>query len=87
VAPIEAGWLVAYCGPDGHLLGGSDDRKSGTVVSCEYVTVNRSFMVTLTDGATLRLGQIRSGAQTNAAGQVIAAWTVEAHGYDGKKRS
>jgi hypothetical protein len=30
------------------------------------------------------LSQVRSVGQTDEAGQIVAAWTVREHGYDGQ---
>ena len=82
--PLMPGWLVVYYGADGHLCGGCDDRAHGTVQRC--VWDHQAFTVLLTDGQRLPLHMIRSVGKTDVAGEVIAAWTVREHGYDGEGR-
>jgi hypothetical protein len=43
-----------------------------------------AWRVTLTDGQTLPLAVMLSVGKTDAAGRVVAAWTVRTHGYDGE---
>jgi hypothetical protein len=86
IPPLLPGMLVAYRDRDHRLCGGCDDRAHGTVQVCEWIPVHREFVVVLTDGQRIRLREIRSVAQINAAGCVVAAWVTEQHGYDGKKQ-
>jgi len=79
--PLQPGWLVAYRDRRGVLSGGCDDRQHGTVAECRWEE-NR-WMVHLTDEQRLPLSFIRSVGQTNKAGEIVAAWTVREHGYDG----
>jgi hypothetical protein len=84
IPPIQAGWLVVYHNAQGALCGGCLDRDHGTVESCSWDGVWR---VRLTDGTQLPLAVIRAVARTDKTGQVLAAWTVREHGYDGEERS
>jgi hypothetical protein len=81
-APLKSGWLVVYRDRDYSLCGGSYDRLHGTVRACTWD--GTAWTVTLTDGQQLHLRAIRSVGKTDVRGQVIAAWTVEDHGYDGE---
>jgi hypothetical protein len=80
--PLGSGWLVVYRDRDWVLCGGCDDHAHGTVQSCEWD--GTAWTVCLTDGQHLPLRAIRSVGQTDAAGNVVAAWTVRDHGYDGE---
>jgi hypothetical protein len=44
-----------------------------------------AWTVILTDRQQLPLTAIRSVGRTNAADDVVAAWTVREHGYDGNE--
>jgi len=79
--PLQPGWLVAYRNRAGVLCGGCDDREHGTVNVCQWD--GTGWTVELTDGQRLTLSAIRSVGKTDSAGQVVSAWTVRAHGYDG----
>jgi len=92
-APLQPGWLVVYHSLtpvtyDGQvvypLVGGCDDRAHGTVQDCEYDGL--AWTVYLTDGTRLPLEVIKGVGRTNQAGEVVAAWPVHAHGYDGEGR-
>lgn len=85
VEPLQPGWLVAYRDRRGALCGGCDDRANGTVASCDWS--GSSWLVRLTSGDTLPLGRVVSVGKTDAAGRIISAWTVRAHGYDGEGRT
>lgn len=80
-APLQPGWLVVYRDQRGVLCGGYDDRQHGTVRGCTWD--GAAWCVTLADGQTLTLAAILSVGKTDAAGHVVAAWTVRTHGYDG----
>jgi len=82
VEPLQPGWLVAYRDRTGRLAGGADDRAHGTVAGCTWD--GSAWTVTLTDGQRLRLAAVLSVAKTDEAGQVLAAWSVRQHGYDGE---
>ena len=79
--PLQSGWLVAYRDAHGRLCGGADDRAHGTVERCAWS--DSTWTVVLTDGPRLPLSMIRSVGRTDATGQIVAAWTVREHGYDG----
>ncbi len=79
--PIQSGWLVAYRDQRGALCGGCDDRQHGTVDACRWD--GNGWTLCLTDGQEMPLSQVRSVGQTDEAGQIVAAWTVRKHGYDG----
>jgi hypothetical protein len=81
-APLHPGWLVAYRDRRGVLCGGCDDRAHGTVDECRWG--GKAWTVILTDGQRLTLPAIRSVGQTDAAGQLVAAWTVKEQGADGQ---
>lgn len=80
--PLQPGWLVVYRDRRGTLCGGCDDRAHGTVRACQWQ--DHGWMVSLTDGQSLPLSTIRSVGQTHESGQLLAAWTVREHGYDGE---
>lgn len=82
VEPLAPGWLVAYRDQAGRLRGGSDEREVGTVQGCEWT--GSGWIVTLTNGETMPLRRIVSVGQTDAAGQVIAAWSTREHGLNGR---
>jgi hypothetical protein len=76
--PLQPNWLVVY--HDRRVLrGGCDDREHGTVQYCEWD--GTAWTVCLTDGQRLPLHAVRSVAQTNDRGEVVAAWTVREHGF------
>ena len=79
--PLQPGWLVYYRDRRGVLCGGCGDREHGTVQACRLE--GNGWTVHLTDGQRLSLSLIRSVGQTDAGGQLVAAWTVQEHGYDG----
>lgn len=81
-APLQPGWLVVYRDRAGTLCGGCDERQHRTVQGCRWD--GSTWTVTLTDGQTLPLRAILSVGKTDAAGRVVAAWTVRTHGYDGE---
>jgi hypothetical protein len=83
--PLHPGWLVAYRDRRGALCGGFDDRRHGTVQECRWE--GNGWTVHLTDGQRLPLSIIRSVGQTDDAGQIVAAWTVQEHGADGNGTS
>jgi hypothetical protein len=80
--PLRAGWLVAYRDSDGRLRGGCDDRQAGTVATCQWDGVG--WTIQLTSGEHLRLSRIASVAKTDSAGNILAAWTVREHGFNGE---
>lgn len=80
--PLQPSWLVVYRDQRGALCGGCDDRPRGTVGECRWE--ENGWTVHLTDGQRLPLSLIRSVGQTDDAGQVVAAWTVREHGFDGE---
>ena len=80
-APLHPGWLVAYRDRHGDLVwrvcGPGARDGAGVPMGGERM-----------DGAphrwaTAPLSLIRSVGQTDDAGQIVAAWTVKEHGYDG----
>jgi hypothetical protein len=83
IAPLQPGWLVVYRDAHGELSGGCLDRAHGTVEGCEWD--GSRWTVSLTDGTKIPLRIILAVAETEHTGQVIAAWTVRDHGYDGKQ--
>lgn len=83
IPPLCPGWLVAYRDQQWVLCGGCDDRAHGTVQECQRSA--GAWTVTLTDGQRLPIASIRSVAKTNDEGELVAAWTVCEHGYDGMK--
>jgi len=80
--PLQPGWLVAYRDRQGVLCGGCDDRQHGTVQACQWD--GNGWTLWLTDGQRMPLSMIRSVGQTDDTGQIVAAWTVREHGYDGE---
>ncbi len=82
--PIQPGWLVAYRGPDGRLRGGGDDQDHGTVQSAELGPDGWAFM--MSDGKVIAGRAIVSVARVASDGPVVAAWTVQHHGFDGDGR-
>lgn len=80
--PLSPGMFVAYQ-VDGKLVGGAHDRRHGEVLECRWVPT-RGYVVTLTNGLQLHLREIRSVAQVNPDGKVVAAWVTADHGYDGQ---
>lgn len=81
--PICPGWLIAYRGPEGQLLGGAEDLPAGTVTEAEYLGTGWRFRVAT--GTWVSLRAIRSVAKTDGHGKVVAAWEVRAHGFDGNE--
>lgn len=81
VPPILAGWLITYINQAGKLCGGSIDRAHGTVQECRWDAGR--WTVCLTDGQRVSIAAIRAVGQTNSLGQLLAAWEVRHHGYDG----
>lgn len=82
--PLQPGWLVSYYQHD-RLRGGCDGRDAGTVQACQWD--GRSWLVILTNGASLSISRIVSVGQTDARGQVISAWRVRDHGVTGGGRT
>ena len=82
--PLQPGWLVSYRDQRGALCGGCDDRQHGTIQECRWTA--GAWTVHLTDGQEMPLSIVRSVGQTDDAGQIVAAWTVKEHGYDGEGR-
>ena len=80
--PLQPGWLLAYRDRRGTLCGGCDDRTHGTVQGCRWD--GKGWTVHLTDGQQMPLSLVRSVGRTDSAGQIVAAWTVRGHGYDGE---
>ena len=81
--PLQPGWLVAYRNRQQLLCGGCDDRQHGTIQECRWG--GAAWTVHLTDGQWLSLAGIRSVGKTDGEGELVAAWTVREHGYDGMK--
>ena len=81
LSPIQPGWLVCYRDRGGALCGGCDDRPHGTVQECRWD--GRGWTVHLSNGQRLPLSIIRSVGRTDSMGQIVSAWTVKEHGYDG----
>ena len=81
--PLQPGWLVAYRNRQQLLCGGCDDRQHGTIQECRWD--GAAWTVHLTDGQRLSLAGIRSVGKTDGEGELVAAWTVREHGYDGMK--
>lgn len=79
--PILPGWLISYRDTNGSLRGGVDDRAHGTVQGCLWT--GRTWTLVLTDQEQLPLSKILSVGKIDAAGRVLAAWTVRDHGLDG----
>ena len=79
--PLAPGWLVCYRDGRGILCGGCDDRQHGTVQECRWT--GNGWTLWLTDGERLPLSAIRSVGKTDSVGQVVSAWMVREHGYDG----
>ncbi|MDP3089635.1 MAG: hypothetical protein Q8N04_03085 [Nitrospira sp.] len=82
IAPLQPGWLVAYRDETYRLRGGCDERDHGTVQECQWN--GTAWTIHLTDGQLLPLSRVLSVGKTNAAGEVIAAWTTRDCGYDGE---
>lgn len=80
--PLQPGWFVVYRDRHGILCGGDVDREHGTVEACRWD--GNGWTVHLTEGQRLPLSLIRSVGQTDDAGEIVAAWTVREHGYDGQ---
>lgn len=85
IPPLLPGWVVSYRDRDGRLCGGCDDRDHGTVRECRWE--GRAWAVHLTDRAAIPLSHVRSVGQTDEAGQIVAAWCVREHGFDGETGS
>jgi hypothetical protein len=92
IPPLQPGWFVVYHSRTPvlyekqwvyPLCGGCNDRVHGTVQKCAWDGV--AWTVILTDEQRLPLQAIVSVGRTNAAGEVLAAWTVREHGYDGEE--
>lgn len=81
--PLQPGWLVSYRDQRGALCGGCDDRQHGTVEACRWG--GNGWTLCLTDGQRLPLSIVRAVGQTDEAGQILGAWTVREHGYDGEE--
>jgi hypothetical protein len=81
--PLRPGWLVVYQDSHGRLRGGCDERDAGTVLACRWN--GQSWVVQLTCGEALPISMVRAVSQTDANGNVTAAWTVREHGVDGAK--
>jgi hypothetical protein len=79
--PLQHGWLVIYRDGRGRLCGGMEDRRRGTVTAMDYSV--SGWTVTVADGTRFPLSIVRSVAKTDGRGNVVAAWTVRAHGADG----
>lgn len=82
--PVQPGWLVAYRNRAGRLCGGADDRQRGTVRGCHWI--GGRWTVQLVNGENIPLALVRSVAKTDHGGQIVAAWVVREHGYDGEGR-
>jgi len=80
-SPLQPGWFVVYRDTTGRLIGGPDDRLNGTVEACTWD--GSTWIVTLANGDRLQLGKVLAVSRTDAAGSVLAAWTVREHGYRG----
>ena len=82
-SPLKPGWLVVYRNTHGRLSGGPDDRINGTVEACTWD--GAAWTVLLTSGDRIQLGRVLAVSKTDAAGRVLTAWTVRAHGYRGDR--
>jgi hypothetical protein len=82
IEPLQEGWLVVYRDRAGRLAGGCDDRVNGTVAAC--TRDGGRWSVRLTNGQSIPLTLVRSVVKTDPSGQVLAAWTVREHDYDGE---
>ena len=81
----HSSWLADHLSrPDERLQGRDLDRDHGTVVASTYGAHGWTF--TLTDGKTIPMQAVRGVAKTASYGQIVAAWTVRAHGLDGEGR-
>jgi hypothetical protein len=80
--PLQPGWLVVYRDRRGVLCGGGEDREHGTVEECRWA--GNGWTVHLIDWQRLPLSSLHSVGKTDSTGQIVAAWTVQAHGYDGE---
>lgn len=85
VPPLKSGWLVTYRDRLGKLQGGTDDRTHGTVKECRREAGR--WLVCLTDGQELFLERIVCVAKVNSKGEILGAWTVREHGYNGEKEA
>ena len=83
--PILPGWFVTYRDDMDVLRGGADDRENGTVVACQRD--GYSWTVLLTNGQTIPHYRIDAVTKTNDKGEILAAWVVNRHGYDGTRQN
>ena len=81
--PLQSGWLVAYRDAQGRLRGGCDEREAGTVAGCEWN--GTGWTIHLLNETTLPLRSVTSVGKTDAQGQVVGAWEVKHHGFDGER--
>jgi hypothetical protein len=81
-SPLPRHCFVTYTDRQGHLCGGWDDRQRATVTQCEWT--GRGWSIHLSDGQTIPFAAVRCVGQTNEQGELIAAWSVREHGYDGQ---
>lgn len=82
VAPLQPAWLIVYRDEVWRLRGGSDEREAGTVRECSWDPY-AGWTVILTNGGRVPLRAVRAVSKINTRGQILAAWTVREHGYDG----
>ncbi len=84
IAPILPGWLVTYRDQAGRLRGGYEEKAHGTVQAC--LSDAGRWTVCLTDGQRVPLFSIRAVGKTAPQGNILSAWDVKRHGYDGRKQ-
>jgi hypothetical protein len=82
-SPLPHHCFVTYIDARGALCGGWDERGTSRVTQCHGTGGN--CQVELSDGRRIPLRSIRAVGQTDAAGNLLAAWTVREHGYDGNR--
>jgi hypothetical protein len=80
--PLQTGWFVAYRDRQGRYRGGCDEPQIGTLRACRLD--ESGWTITFLNRDSIPLSRIISVGKTDSKGEVIAAWTVEAHGYDGQ---
>lgn len=74
-SPLSLGWKVAF-----------RDRRNllhdGIVSRCQWTGMGWTILL---NGTTIPLRSVTSVGKTDAAGMVLAAWTVREHGFDGRE--
>jgi hypothetical protein len=84
-SPLPRYCFVTYTDRQGRLYGGWNDRQKASVTHC--VWSERGWSVHLSDGQAIPLAAVRCVGQTNEQGDLIAAWSVREHGYDGQGKA